>query len=84
VERKYRHGLNAGIERLRCAVPPLLHGKDDATPIQARPSKLTVLAGAIEYIKNLEQERDAAVKNLNYLNDALLFVKGRTSVSNQK
>ena len=58
VERKYREGLNAGLERLRMAIPTLPRldlGDMDAAP---RPSKATVLAGAIDYIRQIEVERD--------------------------
>lgn len=67
VERKYREGLNAGIERLHRAVPTLRQRQNDGTLGQARLSKLTVLAGAVEYIKKIEQDRDAAVRRLQYL-----------------
>jgi hypothetical protein len=58
VERKYRNGLNAELERLRMAVPTLaqLHSQSTGDPI--RPSKATVLAGAIEYIHKIQVERD--------------------------
>ena len=58
VERKYREGLNSELERLRRAVPTLpqrdvgdLHGPP-------KPSKATVLASAIDYIKFIEAERE--------------------------
>ncbi|KAF2865394.1 hypothetical protein BDV95DRAFT_258963 [Massariosphaeria phaeospora] len=58
VERKYREGLNAELERLRRAVPTLLQSEDGVAVGQPKPSKAMVLAGAIEYIKKIERERD--------------------------
>jgi hypothetical protein len=78
VERKYRDGINAGIERLRCAVPTLPQGEDNP----GRPSKLNVLAGAVAYIQRIEQERDAAVENFDSLRDACIFTQRRSSGSN--
>ncbi|EUC40876.1 hypothetical protein COCMIDRAFT_107638 [Bipolaris oryzae ATCC 44560] len=58
VERKYREGLNAELEKLRRAVPTLTqHNPTDMTTLP-RPSKATVLACAVEYIKKVEIERD--------------------------
>ncbi|KAF2446758.1 hypothetical protein P171DRAFT_441999 [Karstenula rhodostoma CBS 690.94] len=60
VERKYRDGLNATLERLRQRVPALCasapHGPGSG---QGRPSKAMILSGAIEYIVAMERERDA-------------------------
>jgi len=59
VERKYREGLNAELERLRLAVPTL--PQPDPTSSGAappKPSKATVLASAIDYIRKMELERD--------------------------
>ena len=58
VERKYREGLNAGLERLRMAIPtlPRLDSPDMAT--LPKPSKATVLASAIDYIHQIEMECD--------------------------
>lgn len=58
VERKYRESLNAGLERLRRAVPMLSRGDVGSGMGEAKPSKAMVLAGAIDYIKKVEQERD--------------------------
>lgn len=60
VERKYREGLNASLERLRKTVPTL---SQDDTELGAllshpKPSKAMILEGAIEYIKEIEKERD--------------------------
>ncbi|KAJ4297950.1 hypothetical protein N0V90_005849 [Kalmusia sp. IMI 367209] len=58
VERKYREGLNASLERLRRAVPTLVQPDEVSLLSQPRPSKSMVLAGAIDYIKAIEKERD--------------------------
>jgi len=58
VERKYREGLNLELERLRRAVPTLPQGDEAGLMGQPKPSKAMVLAGAIEYIRNIERERD--------------------------
>ncbi|KAF9737826.1 hypothetical protein PMIN06_008397 [Paraphaeosphaeria minitans] len=62
VERKYREGLNATLERLRQTVPALCvedkFGLGGAVG-QPKPSKATILEGAIEYILEIERERDA-------------------------
>lgn len=59
VERKYREGLNAELERLRRAVPTLPQSDEAGAMGQPKPSKAMVLASAIEYIRRLETERDA-------------------------
>ncbi|KAJ4985378.1 helix-loop-helix DNA-binding domain-containing protein [Stagonosporopsis vannaccii] len=59
VERKYREGLNAELERLRRAVPTLPQSDEAGAMGQPKPSKAMVLASAIEYIRKLETERDA-------------------------
>lgn len=59
VERKYREGLNAELERLRRAVPTLTQSDEAGAMGQPKPSKAMVLASAIEYIQKLEAERDA-------------------------
>ncbi|KAF2994965.1 hypothetical protein E8E13_003107 [Curvularia kusanoi] len=59
VERKYREGLNAELERLRRAVPTLPQSDEAGAMGQPKPSKAMVLASAIEYIQKLEEERDA-------------------------
>jgi hypothetical protein len=56
VERKYREGLNSELERLRKTVPTLSHGDEAGQP---KPSKGMILSSAIEYIKTIENERDA-------------------------
>lgn len=58
VERKYREGLNAELERLRRAVPTLPQSDEAGAMGQPKPSKAMVLASAIEYIQKLEAERD--------------------------
>lgn len=58
VERKYREGLNAELERLRRAVPSLPQSDEAGAMGQPKPSKAMVLASAIEYIRKIETERD--------------------------
>ena len=58
VERKYREGLNASLERLREAVPAFRKLNAIGGPGPARPSKAMILEGAIEYIQAIEKERD--------------------------
>jgi len=61
VERKYRQGLNAEMERLRLMVPAVARwegGPDSSIIGKLKPSKATVLASAIDYIRDLKQERD--------------------------
>ncbi|KAI4628945.1 hypothetical protein J4E83_003498 [Alternaria metachromatica] len=77
VERKYREKLNAELERLRRAVPML--PQSDATDTGAvKPSKSMVLAVAIDYIKELERQRDAAVEEVERLGGKMRF--GRAGV----
>ncbi|KAF3052767.1 hypothetical protein E8E11_011190 [Didymella keratinophila] len=59
VERKYREGLNAELERLRRAVPTLPQSDEAGAMGQPKPSKAMVLASAIEYIRKLEAENSA-------------------------
>ncbi|KAF1925455.1 uncharacterized protein M421DRAFT_103169 [Didymella exigua CBS 183.55] len=59
VERKYREGLNAELERLRRAVPTLAQSDEAGAMGQPKPSKAMVLASAIEYIRRLEAENSA-------------------------
>jgi hypothetical protein len=61
VERKYREGLNTQLEKLRRVVPTLCPAEDGEKP---KPSKATILANAIAYIKKLEQERDILAKQV--------------------
>jgi len=58
VERKYRDGLNAELERLRMAVRTLPHWDSQAMNSPPKPSKATVLASAIDYIHKIEVECD--------------------------
>ncbi|KAF1923097.1 uncharacterized protein M421DRAFT_426204 [Didymella exigua CBS 183.55] len=58
VERKYREGLNSGLERLRRAVPTLLQRGDGAVMGQPKLSKAMVLSCAVAYIAKIEHERD--------------------------
>ncbi|KAH7117112.1 hypothetical protein B0J11DRAFT_109344 [Dendryphion nanum] len=69
VERKYREGLNSELERLRRAVPTLPQTEDGTAMAmgQPKPSKAMVLAAAIDYIKRIERERDAALQEVERL-----------------
>lgn len=59
VERKYREGLNASLERLRKTIPAFCEDNDLGGLLSTpRPSKAMILEGAIEYIKAIEKERD--------------------------
>lgn len=58
IERKYREGLNSELERLRLAVPTLPQRDSSDLAGPPKPSKATVLASAIDYIKAIETERD--------------------------
>ncbi|RYN23448.1 hypothetical protein AA0113_g12220 [Alternaria arborescens] len=76
VERKYREKLNAELERLRRAVP-MLPQCDNGDTGAVKPSKSMVLAVAIDYIKELERQRDAAVEEVERLGGKMRF--GRTA-----
>jgi len=58
VERKYRDGLNAQMERLRLAVPSLTQFDPQTLDGPPKPSKVMVLANAVDYIRRIENERD--------------------------
>jgi hypothetical protein len=77
VERKYREGLNLEFERLRRAVPTLPQSVDANVMGAAKPSKGMVLGAAIEYIKKIERERDAAFDEVERLG-------GKVSISKLK
>lgn len=72
VERKYREGLNAELERLRLAIPTLPYRDTHALNGPPKPSKATVLASAIDYIHQMEAERE----RLSRENDALRSGRG--------
>ncbi|KAF2659369.1 hypothetical protein K491DRAFT_591075 [Lophiostoma macrostomum CBS 122681] len=78
VERKYREGLNAELERLRRAVPTLPQCDDSGAGGdvmgQPKPSKAMILAGAIEYIRRVEDERDDAIAECQALRKKLAGV----------
>ncbi|KAL1610855.1 hypothetical protein SLS60_002526 [Paraconiothyrium brasiliense] len=59
VERKYRDGIKASLERLRKLVPTLCQ-EDKPSGLMDRPkhSKVTILEAAIRRIKEIEKERD--------------------------
>jgi hypothetical protein len=61
VERKYREGLNTQLEQLRRAVPTLCQVNDRD---RGKPSKATVLVGAMAYIKSIEMERDELAREV--------------------
>ncbi|EUC45990.1 hypothetical protein COCMIDRAFT_36299 [Bipolaris oryzae ATCC 44560] len=73
VERKYREKLNTELERLRRAVPSLLRADSDNVMGGARISKSAVLAVAIDYIKDLEAQRDSALDEVKRLGGELRF-----------
>jgi len=58
VERKYRQMLNAEMERLRNNVPTLPQHDGASLAGPPKPSKATVLAAAVDYIKRLEAETE--------------------------
>lgn len=57
VERKYREGLNAALERLRQVVPKLQQRRRGGDNAMTRLSKVMIIAGAVEYIERLESEK---------------------------
>lgn len=62
IERKYREGLNAELERLRMTLPTI-HKWEIASSCSGgsgmpKTSKAAVLAGAVAYIRDLERERE--------------------------
>jgi hypothetical protein len=63
VEKKYREGLNTSLQHLQRAVPTLPQPVDRAVGT-ARPSKGMVIAGAIDYIRRIEKERDEALQKV--------------------
>jgi len=70
VERKYREGLNAELERLRLALPTLPkwdveHGSSS----MSKASKATVLATAVAYIRDIERELDSLKQENEALKD---------------
>ncbi|KAF2830168.1 hypothetical protein CC86DRAFT_285937 [Ophiobolus disseminans] len=67
VERKYREGLNSELERLRKTVPTLPQIEDGGAMGQPKPSKAMVLSSAIDYIRKIENERDALKEEVEKL-----------------
>ncbi|KAF2415912.1 hypothetical protein EJ08DRAFT_703780 [Tothia fuscella] len=61
VEQKYRDGLNSAIEQLRMSVPSTAQWEKT----DPRASKATVLACAIDYIQEIEGERDKLVEKID-------------------
>jgi hypothetical protein len=62
VERKYREGLNSEMERLRLAIPATARwdsaSSSGSSVRSPKASKAMVLASAIEYIREVERQRD--------------------------
>lgn len=81
VERKYREGLNAGLERLRMAVPTLPRQDSQAMDAPPKPSKATILAGAIDYIRQIEKECDRLQRENEILKTAERISASRFSLS---
>lgn len=73
VERKYREKLNTELDRLRRAVPCLLQNDAANSVGAAKISKSVVLAVAIDYIKELERQRDMAVDEVKRLGGEMQF-----------
>ena len=73
VERKYREGLNAEMERLRAAIPTL---PQDATLGAPKPSKATVLQCAVDEINKVREEKakleTAYMKVVNERDEAVI------------
>jgi hypothetical protein len=72
VEQRYRDTLNYEIKRLQMAIPYLAGSQEDdcddddgdgLTRIQ--PTKAIIIASAVQYIKSIENERDAALLAIN-------------------
>lgn len=70
VERKYRHGLNAQLERLRRAVPVLQQSDNGDGTSQLKASKSSVITAAVDYIKTVTLERDMLLDENNKISDA--------------
>ncbi|CAK1365799.1 uncharacterized protein RHO25_010584 [Cercospora beticola] len=73
IERRYRDNLNTQIETLRLSLPSLKNAyvcspdvEDSALPPRL-PSKAMIIATAATYIKELEQERQAAMEAVQNL-----------------
>jgi hypothetical protein len=65
VERKYRHGINTMMEQLRMSIPSTAHWESSSSsPTNLRPSKAMVLACAVNYIREVEKERDDLAKEM--------------------
>jgi Helix-loop-helix DNA-binding domain len=75
VERKYRETLNAEMERLRVNIPTLPRSEVSSLAGPPRPSKATVLAAAVQYIKDLEHD----VETLADENEGLRHGQGSRS-----
>jgi len=60
VEQRYRNSLNAGIHQLQMAIPHLadLQRTNKFKIDRPQPTKATIIASAVQYIKTIELERD--------------------------
>jgi hypothetical protein len=56
VEKRYRNSLNFELRRLQMVVPYLANSDECRVP---SPTKATIIASAVQYIKAIEAERDA-------------------------
>lgn len=56
VEQRYRKNLNEQFNNLRSAVPDIQTSQPQRAGQPAKPSKCEVLAGAVDYIRRLEEE----------------------------
>lgn len=77
VEKKYREGLNAELERLRLAVPTLPQYDSQGLNGPPKPSKATVLASAIDYIHKMEHERNRLQRENELLRDGRRMTAGQ-------
>lgn len=71
VERKYREMLNAEMERLRVNVPTLPQHDMSSLAGAPKPSKATVLAAAVDYIKHLESEMERLGEENEYIKERM-------------
>jgi len=78
VEKKYRNTLNNEMERLRQAIPHMAN-LDDQSPIgRPKPSKMAVLASAVDYIRSVETECEQLRSRNEEMRVALRAIGSRT------
>jgi hypothetical protein len=70
VERKYRRALSAELERLRETIPHLVQVDTQSEFGSGKPSKATILASAIDYIKRMERDCQSLRSENGLLRDA--------------